>query len=772
MRNARLAARAVSLWLGLVAAPAFAAASWTIPGIVNVPGLNGTHFVSDLTLTNPGTAPASVTVSFFPPGSSSPQSLTLNPGQTVATTDVVGGLFGLSGAAGALSVSSDQPLLIRAKTYNASQTGTYGVALPVVSSDRLLSPGDRADSLWITQDSSGAAGYRTNVAVVFPDDSGGAATVAVYDADGNTSGTQDFSLGASGLQQFSVGAFAGAVSVGRARVTVTRGHAAAYAVVVDNVTGDSSLFSFEDLPAGMQDVVVNGVARANGRNGAFFRTDGRFYNPTNTDATVQVAFHANGNANPSPASASFVVPAGKIRDVVDALDSLLSLPVGSAGALRFRSSWPVAILCRTSNVDPTGARPGTFGAQQRPVPLKSFVSSADAGAAVTGIRQNSAFRTNVGFAAGADGAQYTLTLRDASGTTVATTGASLGAFGWTQPGIQDLFPSTTIPESATLTVKVTAGSVDVFDSSIDNLSGDPVVTPIAPLPVVLPSSATIGPAGGSIQSDDGRLTLRVPVGALAAPVTVSVQATTTDAPLAVGPGYQVLPAGISFTKPALLTLQYGKDDTDGSSAEALTIGQFGTGGWYALGGGSVDSARHTLTVRLSSTAAALRAAQSQPELGSAPGDLAIVSSWQMSPSGKQTTFNDKTLKFTVKFVGYSSSLIDDLDERVLLSSSPSEVEASWFVNGVEGGSPRDGVILTQGNQATYVPPSCLPSSNPVSVEASLANQGLLSFRYQLGNKAAAPLLLKQLAAGQAPAESARALAALGERSRAVATIWK
>ena len=261
---------------------------------------------------------------------------------------------------------------------------------------------------------------------------------------------------------------------------MTRGHAAAYAVVVDNVTGDSSLFSFEDLPAGMQDVVVNGVARANGRNGAFFRTDGRFYNPTNTDATVQVAFHANGNANPSPASASFVVPAGKIRDVVDALDSLLSLPVGSAGALRFRSSWPVAILCRTSNVDPTGARPGTFGAQQRPVPLKSFVSSADAGAAVTGIRQNSAFRT-----------------------LPSTPGASLGAFGWTQPGIQDLFPSTTIPESATLTVKVTAGSVDVFDSSIDNLSGDPVVTPIAPLPVVLPSSATIGPAGGSIQSDNG-----------------------------------------------------------------------------------------------------------------------------------------------------------------------------------------------------------------------------------------------------------------------------
>ncbi len=268
---------------------------------------------------------------------------------------------------------------------------------------------------------------------------------------------------------------------------MTRGHAAGYAVVVDNVTGDSSLFSFEDLPGGRQDVLVNGVARANGRNGAFFRTDGRFYNPTDTDATVPVAFHASGNANPSPASASFSGarredPRRRRRPRIPCS----GLPVGSAGALRFQSNWPVAILCRTSNVDPSGVRPGTFGSQQKPVPLLSFVTSADAGAAVTGIRQNAAFRTNVGFAAGADGAQYTLTLQNASGATVATTSASLGAFGWSQPNVQDLFPTTTIPDNATLSVKVTAGSVDVFDSSIDNLSGDPVVTPIAPLPVAIP----------------------------------------------------------------------------------------------------------------------------------------------------------------------------------------------------------------------------------------------------------------------------------------------
>ena len=254
-----------------------------------------------------------------------------------------------------------------------------------------------------------------------------AATVRIYDADGTEIGSQDFSLDSAGFQQFAVGGFAGAVSVARAQVQVTRGRAAAYSVVVDNVTGDSSLFTFEDLPAGHQDVLVNGVARANGRNNTFFRTDGRFYNPGTSDATVSVAFHANQNSNPAPLTKAFVVPAGRIRDVVDVLDSLLGLPVGSAGALRFTSDVPVAILCRTSNVDPAGLKPGTFGAQQKPTPLLSFLMSADAGGVVTGIRQNAVFRTNLGFAAGPDGADYTLALKDASGATVATAVAARSA---------------------------------------------------------------------------------------------------------------------------------------------------------------------------------------------------------------------------------------------------------------------------------------------------------------------------------------------------------
>ncbi len=575
------------------------ASVWTVPGTVNAGGLNNTRFVSDLAVTNPGNVPVVATISFVPANGTTPVQITLNAGETVAYRNVLDRLWSAQGA-GATQVASDAPLLIRARTYNTATSGTYGVALPVFADDRLLSPGKPADSLWISQSGDGSSGYRTNVAVVFPDVGGGAATVTIYDADGNEVGSQDFALDSAGFQQFGAGAFAGAVSVARAEVQVTRGRAAAYSVVVDNVTGDSSLFTFEDLPTGYQDVLVNGVARANGRNSTFFRTDGRFFNPTDEDAEVKVSFHAAGSSNPAPASGSFTVGAGRILDVVDVLGSLLGLPVGSAGAVRFETDAPVAILCRTSNVDPLGVKAGTYGAQQKPTPLLSLLMSADAGAVITGIRQNATFRTNVGFAAGPDGADYALTLKSAAGATVAATTASLGAFGWTQPNVQDLFPSSTIPDDATLQVRVTSGSVDVFDSSIDNASGDPVVTPIMPLPVSIPSSATIGPQGGSVRSADGRLTLKIPAGAFSAAVPVALTAEAVADAEAFGSAYALTPSTLPLAKSALLVFR-ASDPAPALGLVSVSLAVRTASGTFVAVGGRVDPAAGTLSVPIAST---------------------------------------------------------------------------------------------------------------------------------------------------------------------------
>jgi hypothetical protein len=687
-----------------------------IPGTVNVGGLNGTRFVSDLAITNPSLVPVAVTLTLIPANGTSLAFADLNPGETVVYRNVLDSLWSAEGA-GATQVIGTGPLLIRGRTYNSAASGTYGVALPAFPLERLLVPGDSADSLWISQSADGSSGYRTNIAVVFPDAGGGSALVSVYDADGNLAGTQSFDLAEPGFQQFSVASFAGAVPVGRAQIMVMGGHAAGYSVVVDNVSGDSSLFAFEDLPVSAQDVVVNGVARANGRNNTFFRTDGRFYNQGSTDATVSVAFHANQNSNPSPLTTTFTVPAGKVRDVVDVLDSLLGLPVGSAGALRFKTDGPVAILCRTSNVDPAGIRPGTFGAQQKPTALLSFLTSADAGAVVTAIRQNAAFRTNVGFAAGADGATYSLTLKNASGEAVASAAGSLGAFGWTQPNVADIFPGTTVPDDATLLVTATSGSVDVFDSSIDNASGDPVVTPIMPLPADIPSAATIGPAGGSIRSSDGRLTLKVPAGTLSTPADMSFDAATSDAPNGVGPGY-LLTVPSEVAGRAVLFLSYSASETEGTGPEALALAFKGGDGWYIAGGGSLDPAARTLALPLQSLSPpgspAVRAGR--VSLAANALTMAVLNAWRIAPR-KVVVRTGTTTRFSAYFAGRPTCAVPFISywEK---ASDPQNVNVEWTAG---RGTPEYGTINPSGTTGTYTAPCKVPPVSPYHVFYRIAD---------------------------------------------------
>jgi hypothetical protein len=93
-------------------------------------------------------------------------------------------------------------------------------------------------------------------------------------------------------------------------------------------------------------------------------------------------------------------------------------------------------------------------------------------------------------------------------------------------------------------------------------SSDDDDNPVAPEPATLDASGTIGPAGGTITSDDGRLVLTVPAGALAADTEiVIIEATAKD--LAVtGEGMDVRhaltmePADLELAVPMTLELQY------------------------------------------------------------------------------------------------------------------------------------------------------------------------------------------------------------------------
>ncbi len=692
--------------------PAVAAASdetWTIPGAASTAGLNNTRFVSDLALTNLGSSTANVIVSFVGPGDLPPKPITLAAGATTVYRNVLDALWGASGLVGAISVHSDQPLVLRARTYNTAATGTFGAALPVYASGDLLTEGQTADSIWVQQSASSTSGFRTNVGVVFPDAGGGKAVVTFYDAAGVAAGSLTYESASAGFQQLAVSSIAPAgLSVGRAQITVTRGRAAGYAVGADNVTGDTSLYPFQELPAGVQDVVASGVARVGGRNNTFFRTDARFYNPTPDDAVLTVRFHAAGFSNPVPQSASLVVPAGRVIEVVDVLASILNAPVGASGALRFTAERPVAVLCRTSNVDPLGVQPGTFGSQQHAVPLASFLSSADAGAVVTAIRHDVSFRTNVAFAAGPDGADYRLSLKNAQGSTTATTAGGLGAFGWTQASIADLFPGTAIPSDATLLVEVTRGSVHVYDASVDNASGDLVVTPIAPVLVAVPSSATIGLSGGSIRSADGRLILKVPAGALAASTTLSIEPIANTAPNAIGSAYALSPIGMVFARPAQLVLRYSEADLAGTGAGALGLALQDGGNWFGILGGSLDPVARTLSIPISSTSPAPASSVGpSPQRATATDNLWPYGSVKLNPEGIKTLLLGGTATYYLSFVGPSST------ESLPFPYAPLGPGGLAGNARAEGWSADEGTIVPSpaGFDAAYRAPRCPPPAH-------------------------------------------------------------
>jgi hypothetical protein len=75
---------------------------------------------------------------------------------------------------------------------------------------------------------------------------------------------------------------------------------------------------------------------------------------------------------------------------------------------------------------------------------------------------------------------------------------------------------------------------------------------------------TIGPRGGTVMSDDGRLTLDVPAGALDREVAVRIEIVDDGPRGSVGMAYAIEPAGVQLLVPAELSYDLAVDEDDRS----------------------------------------------------------------------------------------------------------------------------------------------------------------------------------------------------------------
>ena len=202
------------------------------------------------------------------------------------------------------------------------------------------------------------------------------------------------------------------------------------------------------------------------------------------------------------------------------------------------------------------------------------------------------------------------------------------------------------------------------------------------------ASATIGAAGGSVSSPDGKLVLTIPAGALAADTLIGIQPLTNQAPGKIGAAYRLTPDGQTFLQPVTLRFTYTDNDLLGTAAEFLGAAfQTADGHWQWLGAATVDTTAKTVSVGSTHFT-----------------DISLVKGLQIRPASATVPVNG-----TVAFAGegllqrrdlFGSTTnwpplahdCDNTDQGIVSTLSVNE----WSVNGRLGGGGVFGKVFGSG----------------------------------------------------------------------------
>ena len=430
-----------------------------ISAAAQVPGQGGTSWRTELSLFNAGLEGATVKLILLP--SQTTRTLYLTPRQSVTYTNTLLEVFGMTAGAGALSIEADSAgssaqLRVTSRTFTTGAIGTYGQSVPEVQPEQL------AKTLYLTglQNNSD---YRTNIGFVNRAAGAVSATLTLYSRTGNVLSTKDVTFAPGSFQQSSLlshfpglnSSTSGAMTM---RITTNVTDALnAYASVIDNDTQDPVYIQAIAAPEG-DDLVLPAVGRVPGANGTFWRSDVTLFNPTSERMTLTLRYGG--------ASRTLSLDA---RDT-DVLADILSFFNQTSGGGPLFVSWsgptgPV-VTSRTYTSVESG---GTFGQSVDPIAaLRSTLF-------VPGLRNDSAFRSNLGFVNGGNETEtFTVTVLSPSGTELARNTLTLAPKAQVQYSVASLFPNVNA-SSFTLSVQGDANAqLFAYGSMVDNASGDPV----------------------------------------------------------------------------------------------------------------------------------------------------------------------------------------------------------------------------------------------------------------------------------------------------------
>lgn len=219
-----------------------------IPAAAHVSGALDTNWRTDVELHNPGTTQARVEVAMLVRGqaNATPQTRTfvVAAGTSVRLNDILQSSFAFDGAAALRITNLEGDVIATSRTYNLTDSGSYGQFAGSVHGSQAFVTGERALLMQLTHDASTATGFRSNVGMVNCSDRTIEIDLEFHSSDGASLGTKSYTLRPyEFIQKDKIfrRVTSGTVSDGYIVMTssTTGARFLAYATVIDNPTGDS-----------------------------------------------------------------------------------------------------------------------------------------------------------------------------------------------------------------------------------------------------------------------------------------------------------------------------------------------------------------------------------------------------------------------------------------------------------------------------------------------------------------------------------------------------
>jgi PKD repeat protein len=427
---------------------------WVAGGMAYVDGGNGERFQSDLSIFNPGSQTATVSLAFVAgaswSGASSATWITeaIPAGQTKAYANVLGSLFRLDkGVWGVVLVKGDDvptaPVIV-SRTYNAAnatEDGTFGLSVPAMSVAAGVKPQSSAGSNYLAGLRHDAA-FRTNLTVANLKDETAEVEFVFRGEDGAVLGSPArIIVEPRGVKQLNAALSAAAPSgegkAGGAGWATPAPHFSAemqlkkgsgvypYATVIDQGTGDSIVVTPAPRPS--PTYRLPGILHY-----GQWVSDVSLLNPSAKERKVRVeySFIKKGEADRTTKSKSVTLKAFEMKVWDDFFKSVLELAPEDTS--EYSQSF-VDIAPAFDDIAPTeplvvggktytASGKGTIGLQVDPYVFEDGIGAQASGKRIllSGLEANQAFRTNVALfltpgAAASDSVEVDVHVFDARG---------------------------------------------------------------------------------------------------------------------------------------------------------------------------------------------------------------------------------------------------------------------------------------------------------------------------------------------------------------------